>query len=155
VTPARIATAHWSRAAPDDGAFRPLITYSSPSRSIRVVMWWRRSSRRRLGHREARPDLAGEQRNEPPLLLFGGPEVGQQPHVAGLGRVAVEHLGPDQAVAHLLEDGSELEVGQPRATPLRLRQEQVPQAASRALALSSSITAGWWWGSPESSICRA
>ena len=72
----------------------PLMTYSSPSRTIELSMLV--ASRRGdggLGHREARADLAGEQRLQPALLLLLRAVARQHFHVAGVGRRAVEDLG--------------------------------------------------------------
>jgi hypothetical protein len=49
----------------------------------------------RLGHRERRADLARQQRLEPLLLLLRGAEQVQRLHVAGVGCLAVDHLGRD------------------------------------------------------------
>jgi hypothetical protein len=69
----------------------------------------------RLGHRERRADLAGEQGLQPLLLLLVGAEHAQHLHVAGVGRGAVEGRRPDlDAAPGELGDGRVLEVGQAR-----------------------------------------
>ena len=89
----------------------------------------------RLGHREARADLAGEQRLEPALLLLGGAVADQHFHVAGVGRRAVEDLGRERGrAAHDLAERRVLEVGQPGAV-FALGQEQVPQPRGARLRL--------------------
>jgi hypothetical protein len=49
----------------------------------------------RLGHREAGPDLALEQRVQPPLLLLGRAEQHERLHVACVRRPAVDGLRGD------------------------------------------------------------
>ena len=73
----------------------------------------------RLGHGEARADLAGEQRFEPLLLLLGRAVAGQHLHVAGVGRRAVEHLGRPGDAPHHLAQRRVLEVGQAGAVARR------------------------------------
>ena len=86
----------------------------------------------RLGHREGRPDLALQERVQPPLLLLGGAEQHQGLHVAGVRRPAVDGLGgDDRRPAGDLRDGGVLEVGQPG----ELVVEQVPQAPLARLGL--------------------
>ena len=64
--PSRSARLQLRCSAFDVHHLRPLMTYSSPSRSIRVSMLVASSSCHvRLGHRERRPDLAVEQRTQP------------------------------------------------------------------------------------------
>ena len=81
----------------------------------------------RLRHREARADLAVEQRLEPALLLRVGAVLGEDLHVAGVGRRAVEDHRRDAAAAHLLAEHPVLPVGEPGAEAV-VRQEQVPEA---------------------------
>ena len=113
-----------------------------------------RAGDRRLGHGEGRADLALEQRVQPPLLLLGGAEHGEDLHVPGVGRRAVARLGGERRAAHDLGERRVVEVRQ-AVGPLGLvGQEEVPQAPGpRASALSSSITGGWKCGSPDSPIC--
>ncbi len=66
VLPITMEIAQWGCMAPEMNHLWPLRTYSSPSRSM--VSWMLVASgrrHRRLGHREARPDLALQQRVEP------------------------------------------------------------------------------------------
>ncbi len=81
----------------------------------------------RLGHREAGADFAVETFLQPLLFLIGGAELGEDFHVAGVGRHAVERARADWAAAHqlaqrcvfvVLEAGAEFFVGQ----------EEVPEA---------------------------
>ncbi len=80
----------------------------------------------RLGHREARADLAVEQRLQPLFLLLGRAELGEELHVAGVGRGAVRGLGCEQVAAHELAQRRVVEVGQPGAESV-VRKEEVPQ----------------------------
>ena len=67
---------------------------------------------RRLGHRESRTDLAGQQRHQPIALLRRRAVLRQHLHVAGIGRRAVEDLGRPQHPAHDLLDRCVLQVAQ-------------------------------------------
>ena len=88
----------------------------------------------RLGHREARADLALEQRREPALLLLPAAVLGEDLHVAGIRRGAVEDHGSHAAAAHQLAEHPVLPVGEARPEPL-VREEQVPEPlAAGALA---------------------
>ncbi len=93
VLPMTMSTAQRGSIAPLVHHLRPLITYSSPSRSIaggdvRGVA----AGDLGLGHREGGTDLAVQQRLEPrPALLLGAEQV-QQLHVAGVRRRAVDRL---------------------------------------------------------------
>ena len=85
-----------------------------------------------LGHREAGPDLALEQRLEPPLLLLVGAEQHERLHVAGVRRPAVDRLGRDhRRPPGDLGDRRVLEVGEPG----ELVVEEVPQLALAGLGL--------------------
>ena len=55
-----------------------------------------------LGHREERADLAGDEREEPALLLLVGAEQVQDLGVAGVGCLAAEHELPPERAADLL-----------------------------------------------------
>ena len=83
----------------------------------------------RLGHGERRANLAFEQRLEPALALLWRGEQVQQLHVAGIRRVAVEHLGRPVHAPHDFRQRRVFEVAQARAGLIRLQggQEQVPQ----------------------------
>jgi hypothetical protein len=84
------------------------------------------AGRLRLGHGEAAPDLALEQRPQPLLLLLLGAVLGEDLHVARVGRRAVvDHRG-DEAPPHLLAEHPVLPVGQAGAVAL-VGHEQVPQ----------------------------
>ena len=87
-----------------------------------------------LGHREARADLARQQRLEPALLLLGRPELREDLHVAGVRGGAVEGARGQRAAAHDLAERGVLEVGEPGAV-LRVGQEEVPEAERLRLAL--------------------
>ena len=87
-----------------------------------------------LGHREARADLAGQQRLEPLFLMLGRAVARQHFHVAGVGRAAVKDLGRQEAAAHDLAQWCVLQVRQSRSV-LRLGQEQVPQPGGARLGL--------------------
>jgi hypothetical protein len=99
----------------------------------------------RLGHRERGADPAVEQRLEPLLLLRVGAVAQQHLHVAGVGRVAVEHQRRDRGAAGELRDRRVVDVGQPLtavgAEPggvlagVLVRQEEVPQAPLSGLGL--------------------
>jgi hypothetical protein len=89
----------------------------------------------RLGHDEGRADLTVEQRDEPAVLLLVGAEHGEQLHVAGVRRGAVQRLGRDVAAAGQLGQGRIVEVVE-AVRPLGLvRQEEVPQAEVARLGL--------------------
>jgi hypothetical protein len=88
----------------------------------------------RLGHREARPDLAVQQRKQPFLLLLRCAELGEDLHVAGVGGGAVRGLRRQQVAAHQLAERRVVEVRQARA-PLLVGEEQVPEAALARLGL--------------------
>jgi len=75
-----------------------------------------------------------EQGLEPALFLLWRAVVPEKLHVAAVGRVAVEDLGGEQALAHLFGDARVLGVGQARAA-LRIGQEQVPQPLGPCLGL--------------------
>jgi DNA-binding transcriptional LysR family regulator len=63
VLPMKMKTLQRGSLAPDDHHLRPLITYSSPSRSMRALdVGGVRRGDRRLGHREAGTDLTIQQR---------------------------------------------------------------------------------------------
>ena len=80
--------------APDDHHLRPLITYSSPSRSIRVAMLVA-SDEATSGSVMQNADRisAVQQRLQPPLALLGAAELGEHLHVPGVRRRAVQRLG--------------------------------------------------------------
>jgi hypothetical protein len=81
-----------------------------------------------LGHRKAGANLAGEQRLEPLLLLFGRAVPDEHFHVAGVGRRTVEHLRREpRRAAHDLAQRRVLGVGESRPV-VALRQKQVPQS---------------------------
>jgi len=156
-----ISTAQRGSRAPLVHHFRPEMTYSSPSRSIRVAMFEGAAGpplppgddvfvavaldpggdvsrvaagHVGLGHGERGPDLTGQQRLQPPLLLLFRPEQVQQFHVPGVGRLAVDRLRRQVvAPARQLRDGRVLQLGE---SGLR-RQEQVPQAPLPRLFLES------------------
>jgi hypothetical protein len=52
-----------------------------------------------LGHREARPDLAGGERAQPPVLLRGRAERVEELHVPHVGRLTVEQVRPHRVLA--------------------------------------------------------
>ena len=91
--------------APDENHLCPSITQSSPSRTARV------RKRRRvgaghlgLGHREERPQLAGDERAQPALLLLGRAEEVQDLAVARVGGLAAEdELAPHRAADVLVQ----------------------------------------------------
>ncbi len=80
----------------------------------------------RLGHAERGTDLPGEQRCEPAGALLGGAVVEQDLGVAGVGGVAVEHLGRERRVAHLLGERGVFGGGEPGSVR-RVGQVEVPQ----------------------------
>jgi hypothetical protein len=88
----------------------------------------------RLGHREAASYLAFEKRAEPARLLSRGPEAGEDLHVAGVGRGAVEGLGCHRRASHRFAEGRVLERGEPRAQ-FGIGQKQVPKAGGPRLGL--------------------
>jgi len=88
----------------------------------------------RLGHAEHGADLASQQRHQPLRLLRFAAIAPQHFHVAGVGRVAVEHGGCEQAATGLLGDMRILGDGQPGAQ-LLARHPQIPQPLRPGLAL--------------------
>ena len=84
--------------APDDHHLRPLITYSSPSRSILVAMFVasEEATSGSVMQNADRISPSSSGRSQRSLLL-GGAELGQQLHVAGVGRGAVQRLGRERA----------------------------------------------------------
>src|SRR5208337_2112898 len=80
----------------------------------------------RLGHREAGAHLAVETGLEPFLFLLGRAELGQDFHVAGIGRHTVERARADRAAAHQLAQGSILVVIE--AGAVFAGQKEVPKA---------------------------
>ena len=88
----------------------------------------------RLGHREARADLAVEQRLQPLLLLERRAELGEDLHVAGVGRRAVGRLAEQRRRAHHLAQRRVVEVREPGAV-VGLGQEEVPEVALARLGL--------------------
>ena len=88
----------------------------------------------RLGHREAGADVAVEQRLEPALLLLLGAVLGEDLHVAGVGRRAVEDHRRDAAAAHQLAEHPVLPVGQPGAESSSGRNRFQSPSRLRALA---------------------
>jgi hypothetical protein len=88
----------------------------------------------RLGHREARTDLAVEQRDQPLLLLLVGAELGEDLHVAGVGRRAVGRLAEQRRRPHHLAQRRVVDVGQAGA-PLVVGEEEVPEVALLRLLL--------------------
>ncbi|MNY14905.1 hypothetical protein D3C86_1480940 [compost metagenome] len=78
----------------------------------------------RLGHQEGRADLSRHQRLQPAFLLHGVAVHVQDFHIAGVGRVAVEHLGRPKSPPHQFGQGRVFKIGQPGA--VFARQEHVP-----------------------------
>ena len=88
----------------------------------------------RLGHREARADLAVEQGLEELLLLERRAELGEDLHVPGVGCGAVRRFAEQRVGAHQLAERCVLDVGEAGAEP-RVGQEEVPEAALLRLGL--------------------
>ena len=82
----------------------------------------------RLRHREARSDLAFEQRSQPLLALRLGSELGEDLHVAGVGRRAVGGFAEERRATHLLTQRRVVGVREAGAV-LGVGHEQVPQSA--------------------------
>ena len=87
-----------------------------------------------LGHAKGRSDLAFQQRGEPTLLLRRRPVHVQHLHVAGVRRVAVEHLGGHGVVPHQLSQSGVFSHLQ-ACTMVGIAQEQVPQTGCASLGL--------------------
>ncbi len=89
-----------------------------------------------LGHGERRAHPALEHRAQPPLLLLGRPEQGQELHVAGVRRRAVDRLGRDPRVAARdLRQRRVLQVRQAGAVLVGAREEEVPESPPTRLGL--------------------
>lgn len=82
-----------------------------------------------LAHRKGRAHLAVQQRHQPARALGGRGKAVQQLDVAGVWRLAVEHLGRPGQAAHGLGQRRVVQVGQARARLIipQRGQEQVPQ----------------------------
>ena len=74
----------------------------------------------RLRERERAGDLAAKIRPEPPLLLRLGGAVGQQLHVAAVGRLHTEDAHGEHAPADDLRHQGQLELPESRAAELRV-----------------------------------
>src|ERR1700733_15158447 len=79
-----------------------------------------------LGHGEAAPNPAIEQRLEPRALLFRSAVSLEDFHVARVGRRAIEYLGCQRRAAHHLAEGGVLQIREPRASR-GIRQEETPE----------------------------
>ena len=64
----------------------------------------------RLGHREARDDLVGQERFEVALLLLGRAVLGENLSVAGIRRLAAENGGREARAAEDLVHQRELDL---------------------------------------------
>ncbi len=99
----------------------------------------------RLGHEERAAHPAVEEGLEPLLLLLGRAVAQQHLHVAGVGRVAVEHQRCQRRATGLLGDRGVVGVAEARATigaeaggvgvAVALGEEEVPQALASRLRL--------------------
>ncbi len=106
----------------------------------------------RLGHREARPDLAVEVRLQPALLLSGVPNwarISMLPVSGAAQLVASGSSGEEPITAPAVR--SRCSTGRGRA---RVGQKRFHRPRERASALWSSMTAGGVCGSPDSSRWR-
>ena len=111
----------------DENHLWPLMTHSSPSRSARVGEERGVGARPRLGHREAGPQLAGQQRLHPlPLLLVGAAD-GDELRVARVRRLVAEDARRVDAGTEDLVHQAQLHLAEPAAAHLR-RQVGRPQA---------------------------
>ena len=79
-----------------------------------------------LGHRKATAELPFQAGFEPLSFLLGRAELGQDLHVAGIRRRAIEDIGPNAAAAHDLAQRGVFGVLKSLAV-LFIREEQVPQ----------------------------
>ena len=127
VLPMTIRIAQRGSPAPEDHHFRPLMTYSSPSRAMRhwmlVASEDATSGSVMQNAERISPSSSGV---EPAALLLLRPVALERLHVAGVGRRAVEHLGRPVHPPHDLGERRVFEVGQPRRA-LRMREGQVPE----------------------------
>ena len=80
-----------------------------------------------LGHREAAAHLAFDERSQEALALLGIGEQVQDLHVAGVGRLRVEHIVPQRGASECLAEQTVLEHRQPLTAPLD-RMVRRPQA---------------------------
>ena len=129
VTPMTISRSQRDDIAPEVNHLRPLMTYSSPSRVMRVAMFVASDEATSGSVIEnadrVRPSSSGSSQR---VLLLLGAEARQQLHVAGVGRRAVEDLGREErAAAHDLAQRRVLHVRQAGAA-LVVGEEEVPQA---------------------------
>ena len=116
--------AHGSPGEPLVAVDHPLIAVTHRARGEAGGI---RACRVGLGHRVAAAHRAGEHRPEPAALLLVGAVLGEDFHVAGVGRLAVERRRSDRAPPHQLAQRSVLEVADAGAVPF-VGQEEVPQA---------------------------
>ena len=135
--------------APDENHLCPSITHSSPSRTARVRSVRRVGARHlRLGHREERPDLAGDERDEPALLLLVACRTCWRiSRVAGVGRLAAEDELRVRRAADLLV--------QVRVGEEALRRCRRPPAAGAAPRGPASFASRSWPASAISSVVLA
>ena len=122
-TPITISSSQRGDIAPEDHHLRPLITYSSPSRSMLVEMFVasdEATSGSVIENAERiRPSSSGF---EPTRLLLLGAEQRQQLHVAGVRRRAVDRLGGDpEAATGDLRERRVLQIRQTGAVLVRAR----------------------------------
>ncbi len=80
----------------------------------------------RLGHSKGGAGFAVQEWCQPAFFLLLRAVLDQHFHIAGIRRVAVEHLGGDEGVAHGFRQWRILHVGQAHAVFL-IGQKQVPQ----------------------------
>ncbi len=97
---------------------------------------------RRLGHRERRPHVAGDQRTEEALSLRLGRDVGEQVDVALIGRGDVERERSEQGVPSGLEDWSPVDHAEAESAVRRrcVRAEQ-PAVPGRRLEPAPQVVA--------------
>ncbi len=100
----------------------------------------RACTRRRLGHRERRADVAASERSQVPLTLRLGRDDREQVHVALVGGVAVERVRAERRVARSLEDPRHAAVVEPEATevPVDGRRED-PGVASLLVEAATHV----------------
>ena len=100
----------------------------------------------RLGHRERRPDLLGDQRLEVPLLLFRGAVGGEDLHVAGVGCLRAEDRRRRTVRAEDLVQERELELTEAGAAEILVEEER-PEALLLDLVLERIDDGRRCWGS--------
>src|ERR1700694_1204188 len=114
---------HRPRCPPLPAIYDDIVALANdPALDVRCV----RGGDIRLRHRETGTDLSIQKRTQPSILLFRSAVAGEDLHVPGIRRGAVEDLWGPRDAAHDFAERRVLEVGEP-GTKVGLGKEQVPE----------------------------